>query len=223
MTERPKPVRPRHRHVAICRTVSVATSLGIAACLWIGGLPAGTVHAQSSDPEAKAAVEFMRTVMDKVNPSISVEDGYCASALPWAIYSTATANDLDWQQVFALAWQESRFDCHAKNRHDHGGAYGAFQIRRVWESVVGDPRYRYYDPELAVDRVVRILRYYQETDRYADLHKRGFRFPLLCLYNAGEARQVSMDYCKTVGRKMDVVKRGWQDFKDGKLVALRTN
>jgi hypothetical protein len=222
MTERPNPARLSRPDAAIRRTILTACFAALAALL-VGALSVADALAQSIDPEAKAAAEFMRTVMDKVNPSISVEDSYCASALPWAIYSTATANDLDWRQVFALAWQESRFDCHAKNRHDHGGAYGPFQIRRVWESVVGDPRYRYYDPELAVDRVVRILRYYQETDRFADLHKRGFRFPLLCLYNAGEAHQVSMEYCKTVGKKMDVVKRGWQDFKDGKLVALTTN
>jgi hypothetical protein len=187
------------------------------------GLAASTAQAQSSDPEAKAAVEFMRTVMDQVNPSLSVEDGYCASALPWAIYSHATESDLDWRQVFALAWQESRFDCHAKNSKDRGGAFGPFQIRRVWESIVGDPRYRYFDPELAADRVVRILRYYQETDRHTELFKRGFRFPLLCLFNAGESRELNMEYCKSVGRKMDVVKKGWSDFREGKLVAVSAN
>jgi hypothetical protein len=184
---------------------------------------ARAASAEPADPEAKAAVEYMRSVMEQVNPSLSVEDAYCATALPWAIYTRASQAELDWRQVFALAWQESQFDCHAKSRQDRGGAYGPFQIRRVWESLVGDPRYRYYDPELAADRVTRILRYYLETDRFAELHSRGFRFPLLCLFNAGEARSVNMDYCRAVGRKMDVVRQGWMDFKEGKLVANLAN
>ena len=182
-----------------------------------------SVMAEAADPEAKAAVEFMRSIMDQVNPALTVEDSYCATALPWAIYSRAAESDLDWKQVFTLAWQESRFDCHAKSRQDRGGAFGPYQIRRVWESIVGDPRYRYFDPELATDRVIRVLRYYQETDRYTDLHRRGFRFPLLCLFNAGEARSINMAYCKAIGRKMDEVARGWADFKEGKLVAVSVN
>jgi len=199
-----------------------ARGLFFAALIALAGL-ANTAQAQSVDPEAKAAVEFMRSVIDQVNPSLSVEDAYCASALPWAIYSRAADSELDWRQLFTLAWQESRFDCHAKSKQDRGGAFGPFQIRRVLESIVGDPRYRYFDPELASDRAARILRYYQETDRYAELRKRGFRFPLLCLFNAGEAKDVNMDYCKAVGRKMDVVSKGWTDFKDGKLVAVSVN
>ena len=202
---------------------AVRLTLVAALAAWTGGSMTRSAAAQSADPEAKAAVEFMRTVMDQVNPSLSVEDAYCAAALPWAIFTRATESELDWRQVFALAWQESRFDCHAKSKADRGGAFGPFQIRRVWESIVGDPRYRYYDPELATHRVVRILRYYQETDRFSELHRRGFRFPLLCLFNAGEAREINMDYCKAVGRKMDVVKRGWADFKEGKLVAISAN
>jgi len=184
----------------------------------IGG--ARSAEAQAADPEAKAAVEFMRTVIDQVNPALAVEDAYCASALPWAMYTHAAESELDWRQVFALAWQESRFDCHAKSKQDRGGAFGPFQIRRVWESIVGDPRYRYYDPELAAGRVARILRYYQETDRYNSLSRRGFRFPLLCLFNAGERLEVNMDYCRAVGKKMDLVKRGWTDFRAGRLVAI---
>jgi len=172
------------------------------------------------DPEAKAAVRYMQAVIEQVNPSISVEDAYCAAALPWAIYTRAEQSELDWRQVFALAWQESRFDCHAKNRRDRGGAYGPFQIRRMWESIVGDPRYRYYDPELAADRVTRILSYYRETDRFALLNARGFRFPLLCLFNAGEAKDVNMDYCRAVDRKADAVRKGWAEFKRGKLIAF---
>jgi hypothetical protein len=202
-----------------------ARTLAIAAAIvaWIAAAGARFAKAEPADPEAKAAVEFMRTVMDQVNPSLSVEDGYCASALPWAIYTHAGQSELDWRQVFALAWQESRFDCHAKSRQDRGGAFGPFQIRRVWESLVGDPRYRYFDPELAAGRVVRILRYYQETDRFTALYRRGFRFPLLCLFNAGEGRDVNMEYCRAIGRKMDVVKRGWTDFRAGKLVAISIN
>jgi hypothetical protein len=208
------------------RTASrAARRLVLAAALLAAGigLASGPAAAQSTDPEAKAAVEFMRTVMDQVNPALSVEDGYCASALPWAIYSHATDSDLDWRQVFALAWQESRFDCHAKSKKDRGGAYGPFQIRRVWEGVLGDPRYRYYDPELAADRAARIMRYFRETDRFAELSRRGFRFPLLCMFNSGEAGSVDTEYCKAVGRKMDLVRKGWADFKAGKIVAISNN
>jgi hypothetical protein len=211
------------RRSARAASLLAALWLTLALGLLAGGFLAVPAQAQSTDPEAKAAVEFMRTVIGQVNPSLSVEDAYCASALPWAIYSNATESDLDWRQVFALAWQESRFDCHAKSSKDRGGAFGPFQIRRVWESLVGDPRYRYYDPELAASRVVRVLRYYQDTDRLTELRKRGFRFPLLCLFNAGEAREVNKDYCKAVGRKMDVVRKGWSDFKAGRLVAISAN
>lgn len=204
------------RRWAACAAVIAGLILGVNGA-------AQAAAAESADPEAKGAVEFMRSIIDQVNPSLSVEDSYCATALPWAIYTRASESDLDWKQVFALAWQESRFDCHAKNTHDHGGAFGPFQIRRVWESIVGDPRYRYFDPELAADRAARILRYYEETDRYTDLHSRGYRFPLLCLFNAGETRSINMDYCKAIGRKMDVVNKGWTDFKEGKLVAVSVN
>jgi hypothetical protein len=204
--------------------VRALVSAGLAAAISLSlSVGVRAASAEPADPEAKAAVEYMRSVMEQVNPSLSVEDAYCATALPWAIYTRASQAELDWRQVFALAWQESRFDCHAKSRQDRGGAYGPFQIRRVWESIVGDPRYRYYDPELAAERVTRILRYYLETDRFAELHTRGFRFPLLCLFNAGEARSVNMDYCRAVGRKMDVVRQGWMDFKEGKLVANLAN
>jgi hypothetical protein len=198
--------------------VRALVSAGLAAAISLSlSVGVRAASAEPADPEAKAAVEYMRSVMEQVNPSLSVEDAYCATALPWAIYTRASQAELDWRQVFALAWQESRFDCHAKSRQDRGGAYGPFQIRRVWESIVGDPRYRYYDPELAAERVTRILRYYLETDRFAELHTRGFRFPLLCLFN------VNMDYCRAVGRKMDVVRQGWMDFKEGKLVANLAN
>jgi hypothetical protein len=202
----------------------VVSLVFLAGCLFAqGAVAAQPASAEPADPEAKAAVQFMRAVMEQVNPSLSIEDAYCAAALPWAIYSRAAESELDWRQVFVLAWQESRFDCHAKSRQDRGGAYGPFQIRRVWDSIVGDPRYRYYDPELAADRVTRILRYYQETDRYALLHARGFRFPLLCLFNAGEAKHINMDYCKAVGRKVDSVRKGWAEFKEGKLIAVSGN
>lgn len=207
--------------LALRRAVRLVIAPAILACILAAA--ARPVKAEAADPEAKAAVEFMRTVIEQVNPALSVEDSYCASALPWAIYTHATQFELDWRQLFALAWQESRFDCHAKSRQDRGGAFGPFQIRRVWESLVGDPRYRYYDPELAAGRAARILRYYQETDRFTLLHRRGFRFPLLCLFNAGEGRDVNMDYCRAVGRKMDAVKRGWTDFRAGRLVAISNN
>jgi hypothetical protein len=197
--------------------------IAAATLIWLLAGAGRPANAEPTDLETKAAVEFMRTVIDQINPALSVEDSYCATALPWAIYSHATQFELDWRQMFALAWQESRFDCHAKSRQDRGGAYGPFQIRRLWEPLIGDPRYRYYDPELAAARVARILRYYQETERFTLLHRRGFRFPLLCLFNAGEGRDVNMDYCRAVGRKMDVVKRGWTDYRAGRLVAISAN
>jgi hypothetical protein len=223
-----KPTRPRVASdsrwapIPIARLVTLGMAALAIAALALAIAPA-PARAQSADPEAKAAVEYMRAVIDQVNPALSVEDSYCATALPWAIYTRAADAELDWRQLFALAWQESRFDCHAKNPKDHGGAFGPFQIRRVWESLVGDPRYHYFDPELAVERVARILRYYQETDRFTELHDRGFRFPLLCLFNAGETKSINMDYCKAVGRKVDVVRRSWSDFKEGKLVAVSSN
>jgi hypothetical protein len=178
------------------------------------------VPAEEVDPAARDAVGFMRSVMDQVNPALAIEDSHCVKTLPRAIYKHSEAMGVDWREVFTLAWQESAFDCHAKNRRDRGGAYGPFQIRRLWEAQIGDPRIRYYDPELAVKRVLRVLRYYRESDRYKELKRQGFRFPLLCLYNAGESQQVGRGYCLKVGRKMDAVRKGWKDYQAGRLVAI---
>lgn len=176
---------------------------------------------QEHDVPARQAVQFMRSIMDQVNPSLAIEDAHCARALPWAIVQQTRAAKLDWREVFVLAWQESNFDCHAKSKRDRGGAFGPFQIRRLWEPLIGDPRLRYYDPDLAVRRVVKVLRYYNESDRHGELVRRQFRYPLLCLYNTGERREVNMKYCREVGKKMDLVLKGWQDYQAGRLVAIR--
>ncbi len=182
--------------------------------------PALMAMGEEPQPDPSPAVIFMRIFMARVNPSLAVEDPHCATALPWAIAQHARLNKQDWRQVFTLAWQESRFDCHAKSRKDRGGAYGPFQIRRVWESVIGDPRVNYYDPDLAVQRVTQVLRYYQQTGRHQELVDRSFRYPLLCLYNTGERRQVNMKYCGEVGRKMDIVAQAWLAYRAGRLIAI---
>jgi hypothetical protein len=165
-------------------------------------------------PEIPAEVRFMRAFVQRVNPSLAVEDPLCATVLPGAIHHYARAQGLDWRPVLALAWQESDFDCHAKNRSDKGGAYGPFQIRRLWEPVIGDPRPLYYDPELAVERVVQVIRYYRDSERYRHLMDRGFRNPLLCLYNTGESRRrVNMGYCRRVGAKLQAVREAWAEFQ----------
>lgn len=176
---------------------------------------------QEPDVPARQAVQFMRSIIDQVNPALAIEDAHCATALPWAIVQQTRAARLDWREVFVLAWQESNFDCHAKSKRDRGGAFGPFQIRRLWEPLIGDPRLRYYDPDLAVRRVVKVLRYYGESDRHGELVRRQFRYPLLCLYNTGERREVNMKYCREVGKKMDLVLKGWQDYQAGRLVAIR--
>ena len=155
----------------------------------------------------------MRQFIARVNPHLVVEDEACASMLPGAIHHYAESHGLDWQGLLALAWQESDFDCHAKNRRAKGGAYGPFQIRRLWERVIGDPRPRYFDPELAVERVVQVMKYYQETRRYERLVERHFNNPLLCLYNSGETRRVNMGYCRQIGRKLRQVRRAWGIFQ----------
>ena len=168
---------------------------------------------QSVLTAAPAEVAFMRAFVAQINPSLPVEDPECAVLLPGAIYRYAREHDLDWQRMLALAWQESDFDCHAKNRQDKGGAYGPFQIRRLWTPVIGDPRPQYYDPELAVERVVQVIKYYQDTDRYQHLVGRGFRNPLLCLYNTGESRpRVNMGYCRQVGRKLEAIQTAWRNY-----------
>ncbi len=123
--------------------------------------------------------------------------------------------------LFTLAWQESYFDCHAKNRRDKGGAYGPFQIRRLWAPITGSPRYRYFDPDLAAARVAQVLSYYRETPRYAEFVRRRFRNPLLCLYNTGEMQRVNMVYCRKVGEKMRLVEQGWQERVRTNLVAAQ--
>lgn len=158
-------------------------------------------------------VQFMRELVHRVNPSLRVEDPECAEVLPGAIHHYAVRHGLDWRRILALAWQESDFDCHAKNRADKGGAYGPFQIRRLWEPLIGDPRPQYFDPELAVERVVQVILYYQETGRYEDLVERRFRNPLLCLYNTGEVRRVNMAYCRRVGRKLEAIQQAWGEFE----------
>ena len=177
--------------------------------------------AATTDVPPREAVVFMRSVMEQVNPSLVIEDSHCATNLPWAIVQQTRAAKMDWMEVFVLAWQESNFDCHAKSKKDKGGAYGPFQIRRVWESLIGDPRVRYYDPDLAVKRVTKILRYYATSSRRDLLVQRQFRYPMLCLYNTGESRNVNMKYCKEVGRKMDAALKGWKDYQAGRLVAVR--
>lgn len=112
-----------------------------------------------------------------------------------------------------LAWQESAFDCHAKNRRDKGVAYGPFQIRPLWRPIIGDPRPDYFDPDVAVPRVVSVLLYFRESDRYQALLRRKFRYPLLCLYQAGEQKPVNMDYCRAVGSKMRELEARWGDYQ----------
>ncbi len=163
---------------------------------------------------------FMRDIIAEVNPALIVEDENCAVRLPWAIHRESVLHGLEWIEVFVLAWQESDFDCHAKNRRDKGGAYGPFQIRRLWQPITGDPRYRYFDPDLAASRVARVLTYYRATGRYDQLVKRRFKNPLLCLYNSGEPNRVNYRYCKKIGRKLTAVRKAWNSYRGETLVAL---
>jgi hypothetical protein len=165
---------------------------------------------------------FMHRFIAQVNSSLAVEDPVCAEGLPGAILRYADTHDMDWRHLFTLAWQESDFDCHATNRRDKGGAFGPFQIRRLWEPVIGDPRPRYFDPELAVERVVQVMKYFQETERYQDLIERRFRNPLLCLYNSGESGRVNMDYCREVGRKLALVREAWELYRTPRNASQRT-
>ena len=178
-------------------------------------MPLGVSHDKGTEE-----VIFMRELMASINPSLIIEDNQCAVRLPGAIYRKAQEHQLDWLRMFVLAWQESDFDCHAKNRRDKGGAYGPFQIRRLWEPVTGDPRRRYYDPDLAVERVASVLNYYRKTNRYEELVRRGFRHPLLCLYNTGEKQRVNMAYCRTVGKKMRFTQKAWMSFRSDSLVSV---
>ncbi|MBI4083255.1 MAG: hypothetical protein HY423_11660 [Candidatus Lambdaproteobacteria bacterium] len=165
---------------------------------------------QEQDVRAQPAeVRFMQQHIQRINPALIVEDEHCVRMLPWSIYRQAESRKLDWRMMFVLAWQESDFDCHAKSLLDRGGAYGPFQIRRLWEPIVGDPRSRYYDPTLAAERVAGVLEYYRATDRYQELVRRRFVYPLLCLYNTGESAEVNMRYCKDVSEKMRQITRSW--------------
>jgi hypothetical protein len=163
---------------------------------------------------APPEVRFMRGFVMQVNPSLAVEDPDCAAVLPGAIYRKSLQRGLDWRRVLVLAWQESDFDCHAKNRADRGGAYGPFQLRRLWTPVIGDPRPQYFDPELAVDRVVQVIAYYQDSERYQQLVQQRFHNALLCLYNTGESlRRINMPYCRQVGSKLKTVLAAWRTFQ----------
>jgi hypothetical protein len=169
-----------------------------------------SVPPKEQDVRAQPAeVVFMQQHIRRINPSLLVEDEHCVRMLPWSIYQQAESRRLDWRMMFALAWQESDFDCHAKSQLDRGGAYGPFQIRRLWQPIVGDPRSRYYDPTLAAKRVAGVLEYFQGTERYQELVRRRFAYPLLCLYNTGESAQVNMRYCKDVSDKMRQIARSW--------------
>lgn len=201
--------------------VHAARRLALAASLILAVMGAGPfprpleapVRDRSLLMTAPPEVSFMRAFVAQVNPSLAVEDPECAAVLPGAIYRYGREHALDWRRLLALAWQESDFDCHAKNRADKGGAYGPFQIRRLWEPVIGDPRPQYYDPDLAVARVVQVIKYYQDTDRYRTLVDRNFRNPLLCLYNTGETRRrLNMTYCRRVGRKLQAIEDGWKEY-----------
>ena len=177
--------------------------------LGIFTLVAGSTHNSPVGQE----LAFMRGFMGRVNPAIMIEDQGCAFGLPQAILKTATSTRLDWIDIFTLAWQESDFDCHAKNKKDRGGAFGPYQIRRLWQPVVGDPRYRYYDPSLATHRVGIVLTYFRDTPRFSQLVERGFKNPLLCLYNSGEPNRVNMRYCRDVGRKARLIRDAWERFQ----------
>jgi len=162
----------------------------------------------------------MREMIGRINPALIVEDQTCAFELPRAILTTAQEKNLDWLKLFTLAWQESDFDCHAKNPKDKGGAYGPYQIRRLWKDVAGDPRHRYFDPHMSTNRVAAVLHYYQETPRFGELVERRFKNPLLCLYNSGEPNRVNMKYCRKIGKKLNKMRQAWQEFHKGSLVAV---
>ena len=68
---------------------------------------------------------------------------------------------------------------------------------------------------------MQVVQYYQETPRFRLLRLRNFRYPLLCLYNTGERQRVNMPYCRSVGRKMDLVQEAWQRHRAGQWVASR--
>jgi hypothetical protein len=195
--------------------------LGVSALLavaMLAGISAAPPLARSPErppplvPAPPPEVRFMREFLARVNPSLPVEDPDCALLLPAAIHRSARAHALDWRPLLTLAWQESDFDCHAKNRADRGGAYGPFQLRRVWGTVIGDPRPQYFDPELAAERVAQVILYYQETQRLQNLIGRRYRNPLLCLYNSGETRRVNTRYCRQVGAKLKAVRQAWREF-----------
>ena len=190
----------------------------------MAGLAVGGAGAPLTKPpvSTKVAPEvaFMRNFIQQVNPALAIEDADCVEDLPRAIHEAANEHGLTWQTLFVLAWQESAFDCHAKNRRDRGGAYGPFQIRRVWEPVIGDPRENYFDPHLATDRASKVLLYYQQTSKFDELLRRRFINPLLCLYNTGESQEVNMRYCQSIGDKARSLKKAWTEHVRAKFVAV---
>ena len=209
-----------------CRLLTLSFALAAVMLFAMGAVPPHLDSPRVDPGQAltvPAEVRFMRAFVARVNPSLPVESPGCAELLPGAIYRYAISHGLEWQRMLALAWQESDFVCHAKNRRDKGGAYGPFQIRRLWEPVIGDPRPRYFDPELAVERVVQVIKYYQDTARYDRLVERRFRNPLLCLYNTGETRRVNMAYCRQVGRKLEVIQNDWRGFQARQLQQARAD
>ncbi|MBI3993548.1 MAG: transglycosylase SLT domain-containing protein [Candidatus Lambdaproteobacteria bacterium] len=192
--------------------------------LSLAGLAAGGSTAPLIKPPASAKVPpevaFMRGFIEQINPALAIEDADCVEKLPRAIHEAATEHALPWQTLFVIAWQESDFDCHAKNRRDRGGAYGPFQIRRLWEPVIGDPRENYFDPQLATDRASKVLVYYRQTGKFDELLRRRFINPLLCLYNTGESQDVNMRYCQSIGDKARTLKRAWSEYVGARLVAV---
>jgi hypothetical protein len=198
------------------KLLGVSTVLAAALLAGLSALPPEARSPAGPAPlvlPAAPEVRFMRAFLARVNPSLPIEDPDCALLLPLAIHRVAREHSLDWRRLLTLAWQESDFDCHAKNRADRGGAYGPFQLRRVWEPVIGDPRPQYFDPELAAQRVAQVVLYYQETQRYQQLIGRRYRNPLLCLYNTGETRRVNRRYCRQVGAKLRLIREAWRDFE----------
>ena len=92
--------------------------------------------------------DFLEIFIKKSNPRLYIEDRDCIQDLAKAIPRMALSTGRTWEEITALAWKESRFDCHAKHNWDtsYGHSYGPWQVNEIWNVTLDcDIRVRYWE------------------------------------------------------------------------------
>lgn len=170
----------------------------------------------------KEIEQFLTVFIKRSNMRLFIEDERCILGLAKAIPMMANVLQRPWIEIAAISWIESTFDCHAKNYWDtsYGHSYGAWQVNEVWNKTIScDIRVGYWKIDAHSLCVLEVMKLALRYKKYKSLVRRGFRFPLACMWNGqipkrgySKTTHKTWRYCVDIGRRAKILETSFTKY-----------